>query len=516
MGRFFHVAAILALIGSALYAYRIKYDTIYLAEQVAKLNGQIAREKTAIAVLRAEWQLVNRPDRIQALADKHSDLVRRRSTSPCAGRTSRTGRRLPTASARSWKRSACSHPRIRRPARPATPAPPPAANREPTMNAPVHPHDLARHNANEPYEPAPGDAAYVDPARYAEGIPADGFAPQEPQEPPQQPKVRRIWGLVSDLFKMRLDKSGHRVFLVATGFACLYLIIGARLVQLGLRPDPPTVYRRAAAEISGARPDILDRNGEILATDVKTVSVFAEPRRIVDKDEAVELLTAVLPDLDARELREKLGQKRGFVWIKREITPRAAAGSLSPRPARHRLHAREQARLPERAVVVARLGSTNLDNQGIAGHREIHRRAGPGGPQHGRLRHRPGRSEAGAALHRPARAARAARRTREGHGEVQGQGGRRPHSRREHGRSASSLVSLPDFDPNNPADALDPRPHQPHRRRRLRDGLHLQGAHDGDGARLRQGQHQLDASTRAACCASGASRSTTIMPPAAC
>ena|SRR4051812_45980251 len=75
MGRFFHVAAILALIGSALYAYRIKYDTIYLAEQVAKLNGQIAREKTAIAVLRAEWQLVNRPDRIQALADKHSDLV---------------------------------------------------------------------------------------------------------------------------------------------------------------------------------------------------------------------------------------------------------------------------------------------------------------------------------------------------------------------------------------------------------------------------------------------------------
>ncbi|MCP8937173.1 hypothetical protein NK718_01465 [Alsobacter sp. SYSU M60028] len=75
MGRFLHLAAILALIGSALFAYRIKYDTISLGEEVVKLNHQIAREKTAIAVLRAEWQLVGRPDRIQALADKHSDLV---------------------------------------------------------------------------------------------------------------------------------------------------------------------------------------------------------------------------------------------------------------------------------------------------------------------------------------------------------------------------------------------------------------------------------------------------------
>jgi hypothetical protein len=74
MGRFLHIAAILALIGSALYAYRIKYDTIYLAEQLAKRRNQISREREAIAVLKAEWQLANRPDRIQALADKASDL----------------------------------------------------------------------------------------------------------------------------------------------------------------------------------------------------------------------------------------------------------------------------------------------------------------------------------------------------------------------------------------------------------------------------------------------------------
>ena len=60
----------------------------------------------------------------------------------------------------------------------------------------------------------------------------------------------------------------------------------------------------------------------MLATDVRVPSLYAEPRRIIDVDEAVELLTADLPDLDAAELRERLSSKRGFVWLKRDITPK--------------------------------------------------------------------------------------------------------------------------------------------------------------------------------------------------
>jgi cell division protein FtsI (penicillin-binding protein 3) len=103
--------------------------------------------------------------------------------------------------------------------------------------------------------------------------------------------------------------------------ALAYLGIGVQLVSLGVSHDPPQTLKVAADQaVSGARPDLLDRNGEILATDVKTMSVFAEPRRIIDKDEAVELITAVLPDVDAKELRERLGSKKGFVWVKRQVT----------------------------------------------------------------------------------------------------------------------------------------------------------------------------------------------------
>ncbi len=171
-----------------------------------------------------------------------------------------------------------------------------------------------------------------------------------------------------ELFRLRMDKSTARVGVVTLAFTALFGLIAGRLVMLAVTSDNVSETRRAtASEISSARPDIVDRNGEILATDVKTVSVFAEPRNIVDKDEAVELLTAVLPDLNASELREKLGTKKGFVWVKREITPRQQAEV-------HRLGIPGVGFLPENkrvypnAQVAAHvLGFANIDNVGIAG-----------------------------------------------------------------------------------------------------------------------------------------------------
>jgi cell division protein FtsI (penicillin-binding protein 3) len=128
------------------------------------------------------------------------------------------------------------------------------------------------------------------------------------------------------LFATRLDRSGARIRTAALGMLVAYVAIGAKLVVLGVSHDPPQTLKSDADQaVSGARPDLLDRNGDILATDIKTMSVFAEPNRIIDKDEAVELITAVLPDVDARELRERLGSKKGFVWVKRQITPKEQA-----------------------------------------------------------------------------------------------------------------------------------------------------------------------------------------------
>ena len=74
MIKLLHVVAIGALVSSALYAYSIKYETTLQAEQLQKLKAKAQREREAIAVLKAEWQFLNRPERLQALADRHLDL----------------------------------------------------------------------------------------------------------------------------------------------------------------------------------------------------------------------------------------------------------------------------------------------------------------------------------------------------------------------------------------------------------------------------------------------------------
>ena len=74
MIKLLHVIAIGALVSSAFYAYGIKYETTLEAEQLQKIRMKAQRERDAIAVLKAEWQFLNRPDRLQALAERHLDL----------------------------------------------------------------------------------------------------------------------------------------------------------------------------------------------------------------------------------------------------------------------------------------------------------------------------------------------------------------------------------------------------------------------------------------------------------
>ncbi|MEN9754711.1 MAG: hypothetical protein RLZ07_1093 [Pseudomonadota bacterium] len=75
MPRIFHALAIALLIGSAVYVYKIKYETMGLRFEVARLEKQIAHERDLIALLKAEWQKLNSPERIQMLSDGHLDLV---------------------------------------------------------------------------------------------------------------------------------------------------------------------------------------------------------------------------------------------------------------------------------------------------------------------------------------------------------------------------------------------------------------------------------------------------------
>jgi cell division protein FtsL len=75
MLRFFNICLSLALVVLAYVIYQVKYDTRSLDVDIASLSKDIETERDSVAVLRAEWSLLNRPERIERLAEKYLDLA---------------------------------------------------------------------------------------------------------------------------------------------------------------------------------------------------------------------------------------------------------------------------------------------------------------------------------------------------------------------------------------------------------------------------------------------------------
>ena len=274
-----------------------------------------------------------------------------------------------------------------------------------------------------------------------------------------------------------------RLSFAALGFALAFCAIALRLVLLGFVPsDGATASLSRHLNTTLQRPDIVDRRGRILATDIQTASLYADPKRIVDLDDTVDQLASVLPGLDPRALRKRLAQSGRFAWVRREMTPKEQAivhelglAGLDFVTEHHRVY-------PAGASAAHVLGYVDVDNRGLAGiENYIDRTAlmlnAAGEPQRDErsavqlsvdlgVQHAL-RSELSNALdHYKAKAAA---------GIVLN----------IHSGEVLAMTSLPDFDPNRRDQALEKTRYDRLQRRALRAWLGLQSLHDRSGPRSR-------------------------------
>lgn len=160
----------------------------------------------------------------------------------------------------------------------------------------------------------------------------------------------------------------NRLRLGAICFIALYGVIGGRLTMLAVG-DQAGISSAFAIDKSttASRPDILDREGRVLATDVTSHSLFAEAHRITFVDETVDRITSVLPALNRQKLRADLSKDRRFVWLKREISPaqRRELQALGIPGIGFRTETRRV--YPNGRMAAHILGAVNVDNRGIAG-----------------------------------------------------------------------------------------------------------------------------------------------------
>ena len=78
--RLLNFCALVLLVCAAAYVYEIKFESTLRAERIAKMRGDVQRERDAIAALRAEWATLDNPARIQGLVRRHLQLLPNEAT----------------------------------------------------------------------------------------------------------------------------------------------------------------------------------------------------------------------------------------------------------------------------------------------------------------------------------------------------------------------------------------------------------------------------------------------------
>jgi cell division protein FtsI (penicillin-binding protein 3) len=172
--------------------------------------------------------------------------------------------------------------------------------------------------------------------------------------------------IIIDEPRKNADRTKGRVLIAMACFTAIYGTIGARLAYFGLQ-DVDLIQTGSVQQSVAARPDLTDRNGEILATDIKTASLYAEPKRIIDADETLEMLTSVIPDLNQEDTYRKLKSGLGFIWLKRQMTPKQQSQVMALGLPGIGFRSEKRRFYPGGATASHIVGLVDVDNKGIAG-----------------------------------------------------------------------------------------------------------------------------------------------------
>ena len=119
---------------------------------------------------------------------------------------------------------------------------------------------------------------------------------------------------------LRLRAEG-RLFVLGLCFVGAFGLIGARMGALAAAEPAEPKVSAAAEAIQSLRADITDRHGRILATNLATHSLYAQPRQMVDPVGAAARLAEIFPEMEAEALARRFTDGRSFLWVKKTLSP---------------------------------------------------------------------------------------------------------------------------------------------------------------------------------------------------
>ena len=122
--------------------------------------------------------------------------------------------------------------------------------------------------------------------------------------------------------KNKLNKSPtFRIYILLFTFIFAFIVIGTQMVLMAINPISISDDSKVNLNNKFDRKDIIDKNGVLLATNVKVNSLYAHPSEIINKEKVINSLLKIFPDSDKENLIKKLYSNKPFVWLRKTISP---------------------------------------------------------------------------------------------------------------------------------------------------------------------------------------------------
>lgn len=159
-----------------------------------------------------------------------------------------------------------------------------------------------------------------------------------------------------------------RLSMILIGFSILFSAVAVRAADVMLIGVPEAKQNTASGSSQNyERTEIVDRNGNLIATNLRTASVYANPKEILNLEDTVVSLTTALPDLDPTDIIGALTRDTRFVWIKRNITPQEQKRvNNKGLPGIYFIDDKTRV-YPHGNLFSHVVGYVNIDNKGLAG-----------------------------------------------------------------------------------------------------------------------------------------------------
>lgn len=171
---------------------------------------------------------------------------------------------------------------------------------------------------------------------------------------------------------MQNDVSG-RIYFIKLIFSIIFLIFVFRILFIATDGK----FKNTRSEVANAewiskRAAIVDKNGEFLAVNIPTYHLFIKPNKITNKTEAYEFLTTNFPEITTKEISEKLNSDSNYLYLKKNISAQQANIVKQSKLLNIGIEESEKRSYPKREIFSHIIGFIGADGNGLEGVEKWH------------------------------------------------------------------------------------------------------------------------------------------------